>query len=149
VPIFEAVTLEDFTSAARFAQRTAASLLGFLSLIALALTALGLYGVLSFAVAQRTAEIGVRIALGAQSRDIARLILGRGGRLVGFGLLAGLVLGLGITRVLAAAFYGVSSFEPALLALVLPPVILAALTACWIPARRATKVDPLTALRDE
>lgn len=149
VPIFEALTLEEFTSASRFAERTAASLLGFLSTMALGLTALGLYGVLSFAVAQRTSEIGVRLALGAQSTDIARLILGRGGKLVALGLIVGVVGALGATRLIAAAFYGVNSFEPGPLILVIPPVVLAALAACWLPARRATKVDPVVALRAE
>jgi ABC-type antimicrobial peptide transport system permease subunit len=149
VPIFEALTLEDYVSAARFAQRTAASLLGFLAVIALALTSLGLYGVLSFAVAQRTSEFGVRLALGAQSFDIARLILARGGRLVAIGLVLGLLTALGVTRVFAAVFYGLSSFEPGLLVLVVPPLVVASLIACWLPARRATKVDPLVALRAE
>jgi ABC-type antimicrobial peptide transport system permease subunit len=149
VPVFEALTLEEFTSAARFAQRTAASLLGVLAVIALGLTALGLYGVLAFAVAQRTAEIGIRLALGAQTADIARLVFARGGRLVLPGLAIGTLLAFAATRALAKFFFGVKPFEPALLALVLPAIALAALLACWLPARRATKVDPLVALRAE
>jgi len=149
VPVFEALTLEDFTSAARFAQRTAASLLGVLSAIALVLTALGLYGVLSFAVAQRTTEFGVRLALGALPGDIAHLIFVRGGRLVVVGLLAGSFVAAGATRLLASHFYGVKAFEPILLLLVIPAILAAAALACWLPARRATKVDPLTALRAE
>src|SRR5688572_270272 len=149
VPVFEALTLEEFTSASRFGQKTAASLLGILSGMALVLTGLGLYGVLAFAVAQRIPEIGVRIALGAQTSDIARLVFSRGGRLVLAGLLAGGVFALVITRLLARFFYGVKPFEPAILALVVPALILAALLACWLPARRAAKVDPLEALRAE
>jgi putative ABC transport system permease protein len=147
VLVFEALTLEEFTSASRFAQKAAASLLGVLSTMALALTALGLYGVLSFAVAQRTAEIGVRLALGARPADIARLVLQRGGILVALGLGAGGLASLGVTRLLAAAFYGLRPFEPAMLLAVVPPLLLAALAACLLPARRATKVDPLVALR--
>lgn len=149
VPIFEAVTLADYTSVARFAQKTAASLLGVLSAIALALTSLGLYGVLAFAVAQRTPEIGLRLALGAQRADIARLVLSRGVALIGLGLALGLLAAIGVARGIAALLYGVGPFEPALLALVVVPVLLAALFACWLPARRATKVDPVVALRAE
>ncbi|MES2697133.1 MAG: ABC transporter permease [Verrucomicrobiota bacterium] len=149
VPIFEAVTLEDYVSAARYAQKSAASLLGVLSVIALALTSLGLYGVLAFAVAQRTPEFGVRLALGAQSSDIARLVLTRGFALVGLGLLLGLLGAAGVARGLAALFYGISPFEPTLLALAVIPVLLAAFVACYLPARHATQIDPMTALRTE
>jgi ABC-type lipoprotein release transport system permease subunit len=147
VPLFEAVTLEDYVSAARFAQKAAASLLGVLSVIALALTSLGLYGVLAFTVAQRTPEIGVRLALGAQPADIARLVLSRGAILIGLGLAVGLLAAVGVARGLAALLYGVSPFEPALLALVVVPVVLAAFIACWLPARKASRVDPIVALR--
>jgi predicted permease len=149
VPVFEALTLEEYTSAARFAQKIAASLLGVIAAMALVLTSLGLYGVLAFAVAQRTPEIGVRLALGARSSDIARLVFSRGLRLVAIGVAAGLVAAVLALRLLAAGFYGVQPFEPALLAAVAPPVALAALTASWLPARRATKIDPMIALRAE
>jgi len=149
VPLFEAITLEDYIAAARFAQKIAASLLGFLSAIALALTALGLYGVLAFAVAQRTPEIGIRLALGALPGDIFRLVLGRGAVLIAFGLGLGLLAAGGAVRGIASLLYGVSPFEPALVAMAAVPVVLAAFAACWLPARRATKVDPLVALRAE
>jgi predicted permease len=149
VPIFEALTLEDFISAARFAQKTAASLLGFLSAIALMLTSLGLYGVLAFAVTQRTFEFGVRLALGAQPADIARHVLVRGAGLVAVGLGAGLLIASCVARLIAATLYGVNAFEPALLVATIAPVALAALIACWLPARRAAQVDPMTALRAE
>ena len=149
VPIFEATTLEDFIAVARFAQKIAASLLGVLSLIAVALTSLGLYGVLAFAVAQRTPEIGVRRALGAQPADIFRLVLGRGAMLIACGVGLGLLAALGAVRGVAALLYGVSPFEPVLLGFAVVPIVLAALLACWLPARRATKVDPMSALRAE
>jgi len=117
--------------------------------MALVLTSLGLYGVLAFAVAQRTPEIGVRLALGARASDIARLVFRRGLRLVTFGLAAGLVASVFAVRLLAATFYGVEPFEPVLLAAVAPTVVVAALATCWLPARRATRIDPLTALRAE
>jgi ABC-type antimicrobial peptide transport system permease subunit len=149
LPIFEALTLAEHTSAARFAQKIAASLLAVLSAVALALAALGLYGVLAFTVAQRTPEIGLRLALGAAPRDIARLVLSRGAALVVVGLGVGLLAAIVIARLLAAILYGVSTFEPVLLAATLPPLLLAAFAACWLPARRAARVDPMTALRAE
>lgn len=149
VPIFETLTLEDYTSAARFAQKTAASLLIVLAAMALALTSLGLYGVLAFAVAQRTPEIGVRLALGAQQADIARLFLGRGARLIAIGVALGLAGSLAMARGLAALLYGVNAFEPALLAGAIAVVSACALAACWLPARRAAKIDPIAALRAE
>lgn len=149
VPIFEAVTLADYTSAARFVQKAAASLLGVLSAIALGLASLGLYGVLTFTVAQRTAEIGVRLALGAQPADIARLVLTRGIALLACGLGVGLLAAAAAARGLAATFYGVSAFEPLLLAAVIVPVTCTTLLACWLPARRAARVNPIEALRAE
>lgn len=149
VPIFEALTLEDYTSAARFAQKAAASLLAVLSALALALTSLGLYGVLAFTVAQRAPEIGVRLALGAQHHDIARLILARGAVLIAAGVALGLVAALALAHSLAALLYGVRAFEPALLLAVTALVTACALAACLIPARRATRIDPLSALRAE
>ncbi len=149
VPVFEAFTLEDYISSARFAQKLAAEFLGLLSVIAVALAALGLYGVLAFVVAQRTAEIGVRMALGARPADIFRLVLRRGFRLVAVGLGAGLLIALGVARFLSHLLYGVHGAEPALQAAVALLIAVAAFFACWLPARRATKVDPMVALRAE
>lgn len=149
VPIFEALSLADYVSAARFAQKAAASLLGLLSAIALGLSSLGLYGVLAFAIAQRVPEIGLRLALGAQPGDISRLFLGRGTVLLGIGLACGLAIAIAVTRGIAALFYGLDKFEPALLGLTMLPVALCALAAAWIPSRRAARVDPLVALRAE
>ncbi len=149
VPIFEATTLQDYTAAARSVQKIAASLLGVLAAMALALTAVGLYGVLAFSVAQRTPEIGVRLALGAQPSDIAWLVLSRGATLIAVGAGLGLLIAAGAGRGLAAFFYGVRTFEPALLLFTAIPVLGTGLIACWLPARRATRVDPVTALRAE
>jgi len=149
VPIFEAFSLEDFVSGARFVQKATASLLGVLSAIALALTSLGLYGVLAFAVAQRTPEIGVRLALGAQRSDIARLVLGRGAWLIGVGVAVGLLGAFAAARAMAHALAGLSAFEPLALLAASALVVVPALLACWLPARRASKVDPMTALRAE
>lgn len=149
VPLFEAVALADYVSAARYVQKAAASLLGVLSALAVALTALGLYGTLAFVVAQRTPEFGVRLALGAQASDITRLVLGRGALLVGLGLFLGLVAAAAATRVLASLLYGLDSVEPTLLAVAVLPLLLAAFAACYLPARRAARIDPLSALRAE
>ena len=147
VPVFEALSLEDYTSAGRFVQKSAASLLDVVSIVALTLTALGLYGVLSFAVTQRTAEIGIRLALGALPTDVAWLVIKRAGSLVALGFVIGLVTSLGATRVLAAVFYGLHTFEPVVLIAVALPLIFVAALACWLPASHATKVNPVDALR--
>ena len=149
VPIFAALSLEDYVSVARFAQRTAASLLGVLAAMSLVLTGLGLYGVLAFSVAQRTPEIGVRLALGAQPGDIAALVVRRAVGLMALGLGIGLAAALAVSRLLATAFYGLSHYEPALLALVVLPLVLTGMMACLLPARRAARVDPVVALRAE
>ena len=149
VPIFAALSLEDYVSMARFAQRTAASLLGVLAAMSLVLTGLGLYGVLAFSVAQRTPEIGVRLALGAQPADIAALVVRRAIGLVALGLGFGLAAALAVSRLLATAFYGLSHYEPALLALVVLPLVVTGMIACLLPARRAARVDPVVALRAE
>ena len=131
------------------ASPVAASVLAFLTLLTVTLAALGLYGVLAYVVAQRTRELGIRTALGADARDVAGLVLGDGARLAGAGLLAGTVLFLAGGRVLAAQLYGVGPRDP--LTVVGGVVLLGAvaLLASWLPARRATRVDPAVALRAE
>ena len=117
--------------------------------LATLLTALGLYGVLTFSVARRTREIGIRVALGAQRRDVFRLIMIRGVVLVGVGVLLGLGASFAVARLMESLLFGVTPNNPLLLALVSVGLIFIALLACYIPARRATKVDPLEALRYE
>jgi ABC-type antimicrobial peptide transport system permease subunit len=117
--------------------------------VALLLASIGIYGVMSYSVAQRTQEIGVRMALGAQPRDVIAMVVRQGARLVGIGLVFGFVFAYGFAGLLAANLYGVSPHDPPTFALV--PLLLAfvGLIACYLPSRRATLVDPLIALRSE
>jgi len=115
----------------------------------LSLAGIGLYGVLAYAVAQRRQEIGVRVALGAQTRDVLRLIIGQGMSLALLGVTLGLGAAFGLTRLMRAMLYGVSPADPLTFAIIATVLLLAASLACWIPARRATRVDPLVALRHE
>jgi ABC-type antimicrobial peptide transport system permease subunit len=117
--------------------------------LATLLTALGLYGVLTFSVARRTREIGIRVALGAQRRDVFRLIMIRGLALVGVGVVIGLAASFGLSRLIGALLFGVSPNSLTTLASVSAGLIAVALLACYLPARRAARVDPMVALRDE
>jgi ABC-type antimicrobial peptide transport system permease subunit len=127
----------------------AATLLGTMGTLALVLAAVGIYGVISFAVSQRTREMGVRMALGAQRADILKLVLRDGLALTLIGCAVGLTAAVGVTRFLTFLLYGISPLDP--LTFVAIPALLAgvALLACWIPARRASRVDPMVALRYE
>jgi ABC-type antimicrobial peptide transport system permease subunit len=125
------------------------TLLGLFAALALVLACIGVYGVLAYAVAQRTREIGVRMALGANPRNVTRMILGRGVKLSGVGLAAGVALAAGLSLLLRTLLYGVSPAAPLVYVGTASALMVVALAACVIPAQRAARVDPAVALRDE
>jgi predicted permease len=149
LPVADVKTLREHLDLSLFPSRVAAWTLGGFGALALLLAAIGIYGVISHSVAQRTQEIGVRMALGAKAKDVLRLVLGQGLYVIAIGLVLGLMLSAAATRVIAGFLYGIGATDP--LTFVGVPLLLGvvALIASYIPARRATKVEPLVALRYE
>ena len=149
VPTFQARTLEDYLNGTIAIPRFNSFLLGMFAGLALVLTAVGLYGVISYSVAQRTHEIGIRMALGGQPRDMMRLVVGQGLRLALIGVGLGLVAALFFTRFVSSLLFGITPADPISYAGVIFLLLGVVLLACYIPARRAMRVDPMVALRYE
>jgi FtsX-like permease family len=149
VPIAEVTPMSDYVDKAIAPTRFALIMLGIFAAIAAVLASVGLYGVLASAVRQRTAEIGVRMAFGASSRNILTLVVGQGMRLSAAGVILGLLGALALTGVLKSMLVGVTTTDPLTFVLIAALFALVAMLACWVPARRAAGLDPNVALREE
>ncbi len=147
--VFDIRTLFEHVGRSLYVERMESLLLTFFGILALTLTAIGIYGVVAYSVAHRTREVGIRMALGAQKKDVLKMILAQGLALVAWGTALGLVACYWLSRLVSSQLYGVSAYDPATLASVVAVLIVVAVLATYIPARRATKVDPLVALRYE
>jgi putative ABC transport system permease protein len=149
LPLGNPETMSERVSASLYAARMGAILLAVFGALALLLASIGLYGVMSFAVARRTRELGIRVALGARPGDVFRLVLRQGMTLVIAGLVLGVGVAVAVTRLLASFLYGVSTTDAFTFTAIPLLLTVVALLACYLPARRATKVEPLVALRYE
>jgi putative ABC transport system permease protein len=150
--LYSVATMEQLIAErpATFMRRYPALLMAVFAALASILAAVGIYGVVSYSVKQRTREIAIRLALGAQSRDVLWLVIGQGMRLAGAGVAIGLTLALALAKLMtgfSALLYGVRATDPMTFALIALLLLVVALLACYVPARRVTKVDPLVALR--
>jgi putative ABC transport system permease protein len=148
-PVFDVKSIDQrlYDSMAR--RRFSMFLLTVFAVVALILAAIGIYGVMAYSVSHRTREIGIRVALGARPRDVLSLVIRQGIILTLTGALAGLIVALGLTRLMSSLLFGVGAMDPLTFVGVAALLITVALLACLIPARRATKVDPIVALRYE
>jgi ABC-type antimicrobial peptide transport system permease subunit len=141
--------LEDMLTAATANERFTTALLGVFALAGLVLAATGVYGVVAYGVAQRTHEIGIRLAIGARAGSVMRMVVAGGVKLVALGAAVGIAASFGLTRLIASQLYGVTPTDPAVFVTVTLVLMAVTVLACWGPARRATRVDPLVALREE
>ncbi|HEV2829872.1 MAG TPA: FtsX-like permease family protein, partial [Pyrinomonadaceae bacterium] len=148
-PVYNVNTMERTLEESLVTQRLSMTLLAFLATLALILAAVGIYGVMSYTVTQRSHEIGIRMAIGAQQRDVFKMVIGRGMMLTLIGVVFGLLGAFALTRLMSTMLYGVEPTDPVTFVSIGILLIGVALVACYMPGRRATKVDPLVALRYE
>ena len=148
-PLFDVKTMQEYLGASVATPRFSTTLLSIFAGVALVLTVVGLYGVMSYSVAQRTNEIGIRLALGAQTRDVLLMVIKHGSKLILIGLAIGLAAAFALTRWISSLLFGVTAKDPFTFAAVAVLLAIVALIACYVPALRATKVDPMDALRCE
>jgi len=146
-PVWRAFPLSELVAESSAQRRFYTALIGLFAVLALVLAAVGLYGVISYSVTRRTQEIGIRMTLGARSWDVQRLVMVRGALLVGAGVLLGLLGGFSLSKAISGFLFGVSALDPPTFVLVSLVLTAVALTACWLPARRAAGLDPVRALR--
>jgi putative ABC transport system permease protein len=149
LPLARVNTMDALVSASVGQRKLSMILLGIFSAVAVLLASIGIYGVMSYSVTQRTRELGIRMALGAARTRVLALVVGQGMALAGVGVAVGLVAALGLTRLLRAQLFGVGATDPSTFAFVSVLLAVIALAATLIPAMRATRVDPVVALRDE
>jgi putative ABC transport system permease protein len=149
IPVTKVRTMTEVMAASVASKRFMMTLLAVFAAIALTLATVGIYGLMSYSITERTHEFGIRMALGAQARDVLRMVLGQGLRLIAVGIALGLAGAFALTRVMHSLLFGVSTADPATFVVVSLLLTVVALLACFIPARRATKVDPMVALRYE
>jgi putative ABC transport system permease protein len=148
-PVFDVQTMQEVKSGSVALYSMSSVMLGIFAGVALVLAAIGIYGVMAFAVTQRTQEIGIRMALGAQTADVLKLVVKHGMKLALLGIVIGLASSLALTRFIGKLLVGVQPTDLLTFGLVSLTLLVAALIACYLPARRATKVDPLVALKYE
>ncbi len=149
VPVYDVKTMDAMLSDSGSLRNFDLSLLAAFSLLALSLAAVGVYAVMAFSVSQRTREIGIRMALGATSRDVMRLVLRQGARLAITGSILGVICAFFLRTIMATFLFGLSANDPIVLSSVPCLMVLVILAACWLPARRSTRIDPMVALRNE
>jgi putative ABC transport system permease protein len=148
LPVFDVVSMSEVVDRSLASRRFSADLVSGFAGLALVLASIGIYGLLAYMVGQRSREIGLRMALGARRGDILRLILGKGFALAVVGILAGVVFAAAVASAMASLLYGVRPHDPAVFLAVVLLLLAVAVLASYIPARRAAKVDPMTALRE-
>ena len=148
-PVFKVITMEKLAAESITLRRVSMLLVSGLSALALILAAIGAYGVMSYTISQRQPEIGLRLALGARASDVMKLVIGQGMKPALVGMIIGLLASFALTRLIKNLLFGVSATDPMTFAAIAPLLTAVALLVCFVPARRATKVDPLIALRQE